>query len=70
MFLYIRAWKVRNYIDQIPLQLDFWILIKFYQGDALVRDLEGRNEVKALLLLFMLLSNTIDVCLKPEPTFQ
>lgn len=33
-------------------------------------DLEGKSDVKAILLLLLLLSDRVDVCLKPEPTFS
>lgn len=33
-------------------------------------DLEGTSDVKAVLLLFLLLRDRVDVCLKSEPTFS
>lgn len=33
-------------------------------------DLEGKSDVKAILLLFLLLSDRVDVCVKAEPTFS
>lgn len=44
--------KLKNYISQPLLQLGLWMWLKFYQSDALIRNLEGRREGKLHLGCF------------------